>query len=77
MGTLTDTYPANFASGKSQSGAFAGASYFILSSGSDIGNDNSIFWEAPSVTFNAAVPEPSSLILFGGVAILVVRRMRR
>jgi PEP-CTERM motif len=72
LGTLTGTYPAGDASGATLSGNFPGAVYFIASSGSTIGNENSIFWEIPSVTPLRSVPEPASIALLGGGMLLLV-----
>jgi hypothetical protein len=79
LGSLTDTYPAGFTAGKTISGNFAGAIYFVLSSGSEIGNENSLLWEVPSVT-PSDTPEPASLTIaligFGSFAFAARRRRK-
>ncbi len=78
LGTLTTDYPAGFADGKTLSGSFGDASYFLLSSGTTSGNANSIFWEVPSVT-PSAVPEPTTFALLGCGTLFALgaRRLRR
>lgn len=67
LGSFTDTYPSGFSTGKSATLTFAGASYYIASSGTQGNNANSIFWDITAVQFGAAVPEPASwaLMLIG------------
>lgn len=73
LGTITDSYPLNYAGGRTETANFAGASYYILSSGSDIRNPNSLFWEVSAVTLRTdsnggnrlSVPEPATLGLLG------------
>jgi hypothetical protein len=75
LGVLSETYPADFALGKSLSGSYAGASYFVLRSDSPDGNAHSIFWDVTSVT---PIPEPSAVALVGfGVLGLGDRQARR
>ncbi len=68
LGTMTETYPAGFGAGKTLSGNFAGARYFILHSGS-VDNPDSIYWEVQNVTPDhlepPPVPEPATLLLLG------------
>jgi hypothetical protein len=74
LGSLNETYPASFDDGKTLSGNFPGASYFILSSGSTQGNSHSLFWEVTSVS---PVPEPTTLSLLSiGVLGLAADRRR-
>lgn len=80
LGTLSDSYPQFENGGRTLSGSFAGASYFIVSSGSNIGNPDSLGWEIPSVSLYGVVPEPSSLALVGlavPAAVLARRRLAR
>jgi len=66
LDTMTETHPDGFSAGKTLSGSFSGAQYFILSSGTQSDNPNSIFWEVTSLT---VVPEPSTVgLLAVGIA---------
>ncbi|MEO7085786.1 MAG: PEP-CTERM sorting domain-containing protein [Gemmatimonadaceae bacterium] len=79
LGTFDTPYPAGDGDGATDTLMFggAGASYFIVSSGTDSGNANSIGWEvvdSAPVGLSAA-PEPASLALMatgliglGGIA---------
>ncbi|MBO9574825.1 MAG: PEPxxWA-CTERM sorting domain-containing protein [Sphingobium sp.] len=64
LGSANDTYPAGLDTGKSLTLSFAGASYYIASSGSAQGNVNSLVWDIGAITPAAgAVPEPASWAL--------------
>jgi hypothetical protein len=64
LGTFTDTYPAGFAAGKSMTISLSNMSYFILSSGPDPDNADSLVWDvADSQTCNTEVPEPMAVVL--------------
>ena len=78
LGTLTTSYPAGFGAGKTLSGSFANASYFILTSGPHTpgSNSDSIFWEVPTVSFGAT-PEPGTLIMFGSGILGLAGVLRR
>lgn len=77
LGSLTTAYPSGQSSAKFLSGAFAGASYFTLTSGPHTAgsNSDSISWEVPFVEF-APVPEPSTWAL-AGLAIMAFAGVRR
>jgi PEP-CTERM motif len=77
VGEIFETYPAGFDAGKSLTLNFAGVSYYVASSGSEIGNPNSITWDISAV--QAAVPEPASwaLLIAGfGLTGAAMRRRR-
>ena len=82
LGSVTDTYPAGFGTGKSQTLNFLGAKYYIATSGGPGDNDNSIFWDIGNfrVSVAAAVPEPASWAMmlagFGIVGGAMRRRQR-
>jgi PEP-CTERM motif len=78
LGTLTTSYPSGFGAGKTLSGSFANASYFILTSGPHTpgSNSDSIYWEVPTVTFGA-IPEPGTLVLFGSGLLGLAGAVRR
>ncbi len=79
LGSFSTTYEKDFAAGKSGTLNFAGATYFIASSGSAIGNDHSIFWDIGSVTVGGAggVPEPAAWAMMLAGFGLVGGAMRR
>ena len=78
LGTSTAAYPAGDASGGSLVLNFAGASYFIASSGVAGNNANSVFWDIGEVQAGGGgVPEPASwaLMIVGfGMAGAALRR---
>ncbi len=78
LGTLTTSYPAGYAAGKTLSGNFANAAYFILTSGPHTSgsNSDSIYWEVPTVQFGAT-PEPGTLIMFGSGVVGLAGLLRR
>jgi len=64
--------------GGTLSGVFAGASYFIVGSGSPIRNDNSLGWEVVDYSAAVPVPEPTSLAMLAtGIGLQVLRRRKR
>jgi len=81
LGTLTDTYVGGVSTGKTISGSFSAASYFILRSGTPETVPNSIFWEVPSVTRSqqTPIPEPATVILLstGLAGVGAANRRRR
>ena len=80
LGSATTGYGPNFGSLKSLTLAYAGASYFIASSGTDSGNDNSLYWDVSNVVSSSAVPEPASwAMMLGGFGLIggVLRSSRR
>lgn len=79
IGSVSDTYPPNFDSGKTQTLNVAGASYFIVTSGVGTGfNENSLGWDILDVTV-AGVPEASTwaLMILGMAAVGGALRRRR
>lgn len=65
LGTVNETYPENFALGKTATVAFAGASYYIVRSTPSF-NPHSLVWDVKDVTLAAAAaPEPATLALLG------------
>jgi hypothetical protein len=69
LGTLTDlSYPEGLSEARQLSGSFSGASYFVVTSGSEIDNPNSLYWEVASVH---TVPEPASIVLLVFAAIRI------
>ncbi len=71
LGTASASYDTDADMGASLSLNFAGASYFIASSGSDIGNENSLFFEISGITAAGGIPEPTTwaMLIFGFGAI--------
>ena len=82
LGTAVGSYPAGASAGASLTLNFAGASYFLASSGVQApgNNANSIFWDIGDVQSNGAggVPEPATwammLVGFGGLGAVMRRR---
>jgi hypothetical protein len=65
LGSVTDTYPAGFADGKSLTLNFAGANYFVART-YDTNSPNSIYWDISAITSASSpvpVPEPSTWAL--------------
>ena len=79
LGSFTTSYDAGFAEGKSGTLNFAGATYFIASSGSADRNINSIFWDISAVTVGGTggVPEPAAWAMMLAGFGLVGGAMRR
>jgi hypothetical protein len=64
--------------GGTLSGTFAGASYFIVGSGSLSGNDNSLGWEVVDYSAAAPVPEPAGLAMLAtGIGLQALSRRKR
>ena len=81
LGTAVGSYPAGAAAGDSLTLNFAGASYFIASSGPQTAgtNSNSIFWDIGAIQADGGgVPEPATwammLVGFGGLGAVMRRR---
>lgn len=79
LGSFTTDYVTGFGAGKSGTLNFAGATYFIASSGSADRNFNSIFWDISSVTAGGTggVPEPAAWAMMLAGFGLVGGAMRR
>lgn len=64
LGEFTDTYPAGHASAKSMSISLANMKYFILASGPDPDNADSLGWDvAASKPCDPQIPEPAAALL--------------
>ena len=79
LGTSTASYPAGDSAGGSLTLNFAGASYFVASSGTAGNNANSVGWDISAVQAGGAVPEPGvwAMMLFGFGGLGAVMRHRR
>ncbi len=79
LGFVTETFDAGWAVGKTKTVSFAGARYFIASSGSADRNFNSLWWDVSAITAGGTggVPEPAAWAMMLAGFGLVGGAMRR
>jgi hypothetical protein len=83
LAAITDTVPISSRTGQTKTIIAPGAAYFIASSGSQVGNPNSIYWNVSAYTLSSigSVPEPENWALFiagfGAIGMTIRRQSRK